>query len=296
MRLNPGIGLIALALGGCGESRDMQSKEASKMVAYDVQEAAPADGAKPGLVATRTAEPIEVAVPRIAYVYKLGLVAPGGAIARMQQDHVALCDRLGPTRCQLVGMQRSSAEAGYASGSLKLRVESGIARGFLDQLGKAAAGAGGRAIDTTIEAEDVAKQIVDANARIAQRTLLVARLTEILRTRQGSVGDLVAAERAVAQAQEELDQAKGWLSELSTRVALSTIDISYNAQAPETGGFGERIGDSLANSGSVFITGLQALLTVLIFLVPWAILLVPLALLLRGWRKRRHARREAASD
>lgn len=287
--------LAALTLAGCGESQNMQAKQVGEMATYDLAEAPPPAAAKAGAASGSATQPIQVAVPRIAYVYKLGFLAPGSAIGSLQDRHVALCDKLGAARCQVVGMERSSAEAGYASGTLKLRVESGLARRFLDQLGKAAEGVGGRTVDTTIDAEDVSKQIVDANARIAQRTLLVQRLTEILRTRQGSVGDLVAAERAVAEAQEELDQAKGWLSELSTRVALSNIDISYNARSPDTGGFVERVGDTLADSGGVFVSGLTALLTMLIFLVPWAILFVPLGLVLRGWRRRRQARRDAAA-
>ncbi|MBX3594645.1 DUF4349 domain-containing protein [Sphingomonas sp.] len=276
---------LTLMLAGCGAA---ETSAPVAEAAADVAEAAPAKG--------DGAAPVAVSVPRIAYIYRLGYRVAGDAIPKLQQAHVALCDRLGPTRCQVAGMQSSGGEADYASGTLKLRVESGVARAFITRLNAAAASAGGRTTETAIEAEDVSKQIVDASARIRQRELLVTRLTEVLRTRQGSVGDLVAAERAVAEAQEELDQAKGWLAELNGRVALSTVEISYGAQAADSGGFGAQLQDTLAQSGSLFLIGLRSLLTILIVLAPWALLFGPLVWLGLRWRRRRMARPVAPSD
>jgi len=283
--------MLALAmLAACGQPSQSGVAE-EQMVALDAAEPA---GAKPA--AEPTAAPIAVTLPRIAYIYRVGYRLPGDAIPALQQAHVALCDKMGPTRCQLGGLQRSGGEAEYGVGTLKLRVESKSARAFLDSLNKAAADKGGRPVDTAIEAEDVSKQMVDAEVRIRQRELLVSRLTEILRTRQGSVADLVAAERAVAEAQEELDQGKAWLAELKGRVAFSTIEVGYNAQAPEAGGFGAQLGDTFADSGNLFLIGLRGLLTVLIVLAPWGLLFGPLIWLTLRWRRRRRAAASEASD
>lgn len=298
MRIKVGpwaIGLFTL-LAACG-SADRASEAVSAM---DVTEAAAdasasgGEGAQTDAAKGEGAAPVAVAVPRIAYIYKLGYRLPGADIPELQQAHVALCDKLGASRCQVARMQSAGGEADYASGTLKLRVASAIARQFTGQLTAAAQARGGRGVDSAIEAEDVSKQIVDASARIRQRELLVARLTEILRTRQGSVGDLVAAERAVAQAQEELDQAKGWLAELNGRVAFSTVEIGYGAQAADSGGFGAQLSDTFAESGSLFVIGLRALLTILIVLAPWALVFGPLVWLGLRWRRRRAARAAAA--
>jgi len=283
--------LLALAmLAACGQPTQSGVAE-EQMIALDAQ--APAE-APPA--AEPTAAPIAVTLPRIAYIYRVGYRLPGDAIPALQQAHVALCDQMGPARCQLGGLNRSGGEAEYGDGTLKLRVESKSARAFLDSLNKAASDKGGRPVDTAIEAEDVSKQMVDAEVRIRQRELLVSRLTEILRTRQGSVADLVAAERAVAEAQEELDQGKAWLAELKGRVAFSTIEVGYNAQSPETGGFGAQLGDTFADSGNLFLIGLRGLLTVLIVLAPWGLLFAPLIWLGLRWRKRRRAATAEASD
>lgn len=281
--------LIGLALlSACGQAdqqQDVAVAEEAAMEAPMAETAAPKAGEGD---AVATTAPVAVTLPRIAYIYRVGYRLPGDAIPALQQAHVALCDKMGAARCQVAGLQRSGGEADYGNGTLKLRVESKGARAFLDTLNKVASDKGGRPVDTAIEAEDVSKQMVDAEARIRQRELLVGRLTEILRTRQGSVGDLVAAERAVAEAQEELDQAKGWLAELRGRVAFSTIEIGYNAQAADAGGFGAQIGDTLADSGSLFLIGLRGLLTVLIVLAPWVLVFGPLIWLALRWRRRRN--------
>ena len=233
------------------------------------------------------------ALPRIAYRYDLSFTVPGGGVAEAQESHVALCERLG-AQCQIVGMDRSSAERDRDYGTLSLRVAAGTARAFIETAIASVGESGGRAVDRSIAAEDVSKQIVDAEARIRQRSLLVRRLTEILRTRSGEVGDLIAAERAVADAQEELDQARSWHAELRGRVAYSTITMHYAAIAAGAGGVGNRMTDMLARSGSIFLSGLEAFLTVAIFLLPWLIVLVPLGWLLL--RLRRRSRRDATAE
>ena len=217
------------------------------------------------------ADPIAVAVPRVAYKYSFAFSLPGVAIPAAQRAHVALCDKLGPARCQVLAMESKSGDSESASGALKLRVDSSIARRFGDALQGAIGNAGGHADSRSIEAEDVSKDMVDTEARLKQRELLVARLTEVLRTHNGKVGELVEAERSVAAAQEEIDQARGWLSELQARVAMSTIDMTYAAIAPQPVPVSNTIGDSVAASAVAVVTAFGGLLRMAILLTPWAL-------------------------
>jgi len=261
-----------------------------KLETYDVASSAspslasvamdtPPPGDKPVLsgddsdAARGAADPIAVAVavPRVAYKYAYAFSLPGGAIPAAQRAHVALCDKLGPARCQVLGMESRSGDGEPARGSLKLRVDSGIARRFGDTLQGAVGRGGGHADSRSIEAEDVSKDMVDTAARLKQRELLVARLTEVLRTHNGKVGELVEAERSVAAAQEEIDQARGWLAELQARVAMSTIDVNYAAIAPQPVPVRNTIGDSVAASGAAVVTTFGSLLRMAIFLAPWAV-------------------------
>ncbi len=278
----------ALALAGCGPAATTKSEE--QLTTLDVAEAppaAPVAGAPalrsppppPGVVAgaptpgQTNPAPIAVAVPQMAYTYGFVFRLPEASVAAVQARHVALCDSLGPTKCQVLAMRSAGGDEDTGNGTLNLRVASALARSFGSRLGQASTAAGGRTVSSTIAAEDVSKNIVDTEARLRQRELLVARLTEILRTRQGRVAELVEAERSVAAAQEEIDQAKGWLTELRGRVAMATVEIAYEPVAPGPAAARGGLGDSVAQSGSAFVSGLSALLQVLIFLAPWAVLL-----------------------
>nr|WP_257214935.1 DUF4349 domain-containing protein [Sphingomonas sp. R-74633] len=223
-------------------------------------------------------EAIPISVPQVAYRYILGYRLPASAIAGAQQAHLDLCNRLGP-RCQLVAMQRGSNDNGASQGGLRLRVATSLAQQVSADFTRLAGKAGGRAVDTQISAEDVSKDLVDTGARIRQREILVARLTDMLRGRAGRVSELVEAERSVAQAQEELDQAKGWMGELQGRVAYSDFTITYTPvtapiDAPVTRqGFFGQLGDAIAQSGALVANMGRGLLLLLIFLGPWLAIL-----------------------
>ena len=276
-----------IVLAGCSAQDSQPKQTVEKLQTYDLEEApGPAEitppptatpPPPPGIVGAApppsAPAPIVAAVPQMAYSYGYTFRLPEAAVAKVQARHVALCDSLGAARCQVLAMRSGSGDEDAGDGSLKLRVASAMARQFGARLGEASAAAGGRTISSTIAAEDVSKSIVDTEARLRQRELLVARLTEILRTRQGRVAELVEAERSVAAAQEEIDQAKGWLTELRGRVAMATVDIAYQPIAPGPAAARGGLGDSLAQSGSVFVSGLSALLQLAIFLVPWVLLI-----------------------
>ena len=273
------LATMCLGLAACSKSADT-----SKVASFDIAEPATEAPAAAPKVTAPGAAAINVSVPRMAYSYKYSFILPGTSIAHAQEAHVALCDRLGPARCQLLAMDSASGDAQVAKATLKLRVASAIARQFGVALEKAVSNAGGRAVDQSITAEDVSKDMVDTQARIHQRELLVGRLTEILRTRKGTVAELVEAERSVAAAQEELDQAKGWLTELEGRVAMSTIDIDYAAAAATTDHVGSTVGDTFVASGNAFVIAMGGIMRLIIFLGPWAILG---ALGWWGWRRLR---------
>jgi hypothetical protein len=222
--------------------------------------------AKPG------ADPLKVALPQLAYRYTLSFLLPEARLAETQEGHRALCERLGPARCQLVTLTRNDAEGRVGGALLKLRVAAADAGYFTGEAARQVAAAGGRAANTDVAGEDVSKDLTDTAARIRQRELLVARLTETLRTRKGSVADLVNAEHQVAAAQEELDKARSWQRELQGRVAMADVEIRYQALAAPASGasVGAALGEAAQGSASAFVWGMQLLLSLAIYLLPWA--------------------------
>jgi hypothetical protein len=189
----------------------------------------------------------------------------------------------------LLALGRGIGETQPNNALLRLRVATSEARRFQVLLDREVTDAGGRAENAKIATDEVSKQIVDTEARVRQRELLVGRLTEVLRKRNGRPSDLLEAERNVSQAQEELDQARGWLGELKGRVAMSGFEIRYGAIAapasPEA--LGAQLGVAAPGSGAVFLTGLRFLLSLTIYLLPWFALVALPLWLLRTWRRRR---------
>nr|WP_294817506.1 DUF4349 domain-containing protein [uncultured Sphingomonas sp.] len=295
------ITLVAAAatLTACSASETSDpAKQGSTVTAFAPEETAadraPTDSpavTRPGTAKSDAPLKLPVSIPKLAYAYALTYLLPGDKIAATQDAHRDLCEEMGPARCQMLALERGTGNERSSNASLKLRVAASEARRFQILLEHDVTEAGGRTENAKIATDEVSKQIVDTEARIRQRELLVARLTETLRTRNGKVPDLVAAERSVTQAQEELDQARGWLSELRGRVAMSEFDIHYGAIAPSatTEGVGAQLGEAVQGSGAVFLIGLRFVLSLMIYLLPWFLLIGLPVFALRGLRKRRLA-------
>jgi hypothetical protein len=295
------LSTTCLLLAGCGKAATSNSNN-QPIEAYAIPSAPVADVRPPATMAAPTllstndsaesgndavaTTPLTVALPKIAYDYKYNFVLPAGQVAAAQQAHIAACDRLGLSRCQLVSSESGNSNAT----SLKLRVASDIARRFSAELVASVAKAGGRAVDQSISAEDVSKEISDTNARIHQRELLIQRLTQILQTRAGKVSELVEAERSVAAAQEELDQAKAWLTELQGRVAMSDVEITYRAIISAASPVGSRgqgpLSETIGQSWWFFTAMLYAVLRLLIFVTPWTIVAGGIFVVVRAMRRR----------
>lgn len=197
---------------------------------------------------------IPVGMPRIAYVYSYGFRVPGPRIPTLQQRHADLCESRGPQTCRIIAMEQTGVEGEYAAGTLRLAVASSEARAFGKQLATIAEGAEGEQVSAAISGEDLSKRIVDTEARLRARTLLRDRLMEVLATRRGTVPELVAAERGVAQVNEEIDQARSWLSEMKGRVAYSRLDITYESGQQSSGGFMEPVRGAFGSLGRILGT------------------------------------------
>ena len=203
-------------------------------------------------------------MPQIAYVLAYGFRLAGSDIPALQQRHADLCESKGPLVCRIVSLNQSTDTGDESAGTLQLAVAASEARAFGKQLTTAAENADAEQFSAAISGEDLSKQIVDTEARLRARTLLRDRLMEVLATRRGTVTELVEAERGVAQVNEEIDQARSWLTQMKGRVAFSQIDIEYQsavAQQP-TRGFMDPVRGAVSSLGTIF----GSLLAVLIVL------------------------------
>lgn len=220
--------------------------------------------------------------PQIAYVYDFGFRLSPKAIAPLQMQHADLCEAKGPDICRIISLEHSGPEGEFVEGTLQLAVATAHARGFGKELAEAVATAEGEQISTSITGEDLAKQIVDTEAHLNARKLLRDRLMEVLRTRQGSVEEIVRAERDVAEINREIDLAASSLADMRGRAAFSRMNLRYESGSPSAGGFMDPIRAAAGDVGSTLGWFIAALISLLTFLVP----LGTIALAVRfGWKR-----------
>jgi outer membrane murein-binding lipoprotein Lpp len=274
-----------LVLAGCSGAEHETAEHvttvdaaAETMASYDIAEPPPAPAAvveperygESGSMAGAGAIP--VGVPQVAYRYAYGFRLPSEAILPLQERHADMCEAKGPDVCRIIAMDQAENEGDYAQGSLTLAVRARDARTFGKELANASGRVDGELVSSSIEGEDLSKNIVDTEARLRARTVLRDRLMEVLRNRKGTVSELVAAERGVAQVNEEIDQATSWLTEMRGRVAYSNMTVSYESGEPATGGFAEPIRSAWNSLGGIFGTMISLLIVLLAVLVPLGLL------------------------
>ncbi|QPC99491.1 DUF4349 domain-containing protein [Qipengyuania soli] len=284
----PLILLATCSLAACGQQSDETTTE--RMTTMDIAEAPPANyelaapvpdaapappPAPPPMtdasVEQTTSVPsadIPVGVPQVAYRYAYGFRLPSNAIRSLQERHADMCEGKGPDVCRIISMNQAENEGDYAYGSLTLAVRSRDARDFGKDLANASGKVDGELVSSSIEGEDLSKNIVDTEARLRARTALRDRLMEVLQNRKGTVSELVAAERGVAQVNEEIDQARSWLTEMRGRVAYSTMTVSYESGKPSAGGFVDPIRSAFNSLGALFGNLIGVLIVLLAVLVP----------------------------
>jgi hypothetical protein len=286
MRFIHATGLCLILLSGCGQREAGSAMETMDVTAakldmpMNVADAAAEEPNVP-LVGTPTAE------PRIAYSYTLGYRLGTGEIGGVQARHIALCDKMGAGKCRIKSMQRESSDGEFVTANLALVVDSKIARPFQGDLDKAVEAAGGESSSRAINAEDLSKQMVDTAARIKAKQALADRLMILLQNRSGKVGELVEAERAFAEAQEELEAARSWMSEMQARVAMSDMTITYASTSPSGSGLWSPIRDAIGEAGQILGESISVMLRFVIGVLPWFAGLAGLIWLVRrlGWAK-----------
>jgi hypothetical protein len=258
----------------------------------------PASGGSEGGTGTG---PLPQTLPRVAYVYSYRFRLGAEGIAPLQERHLRLCRELGPTQCRVVSMQRGESRDAppvapdrgtqpppepHAAAALELQVAAPLADRFGERLAASTGEAHGETVDRSISGEDVSREMVDTEARMRTRETLIRRLSTLLETRSGNIQQAVEAERAINQAQEELDAARAWLAETRGRVAMSSVRILYEAGGASTPAPRNPVAASWDRIGAMAVQSLATLLLFAGVLAPWAAILAGLFFLAR-WHRRR---------
>ena len=234
----------------------------------------------------QTAEASSPEAPMLAMAYRLGLAIPTDQVRPLMESHQEACERAGTDQCQVLAASADAEHGDRATASLTLRATPAWMRVFRSRAEADAKDLGGRIEAAAAEGDDLSTQITDTDAAQQARAAEEARLTELMQRRTHSLGDTLQVEQEITRVQGEMDQASSELAAMKTRIAMEAVTISYESTAmaaPE--------GDSapLAAAAHSFLGNvyamLAALLTLVSFLLPVALIGAPIAWLLAKRRK-----------
>lgn len=233
---------------------------------------------------------------QIAYSYGLGFQIASDRIAELQRAHTGLCEAMGP-KCRIIRISQANADGFDGYGEVNLQVASTEAGNLEASLVEPAEKLGGELVSSVRDGEDLTENIIDSEARLKSRLLLREKLTAILQSNRGSVAELIEAEKAVADVNAEIDEARNTLEEFRNRIRYSDVQIKYEPYFGQTQlGFSRPVITAFRSIGTTFGMSIAALIYLVTALVPVIALILALRWVLHrfGWRLRfwRKAREE----
>ncbi len=261
------------ALAGCSQAERQSSEPLSTV---DVSESA--DMVAPDV------DP--AAAPGVAFTYFMALGVPDRRISALQEKHADVCEELGLSQCQIVGMDYRVLDEDRVEGSMRFLLAPQVARGFARQAVSEAEKVDGRLLESRFAGEEVQSGIDQSRERT---TTLQARIVAIKRELQGKIADARRSDlnRELADLRQQFVEERQGRESRQKRLNLSPLDIRYAgasvyADAP--------LAQVAADAGRAGKGSLTLLFTAVIYLMtvvlPWLIALALLFALLR-WVNRK---------
>jgi hypothetical protein len=212
--------------------------------------------------------------PMLAYAYTYGVEAPTGRIVGLLQRHEQACQAAGPSVCQVIGASTQQQGDDELTAELRLRAVPAYVQRFRGALEGEVANARGEIVQRDVETEDLTRSIVDTEARLRAARLLQARLEQLIASRPGNLAQLLEIERELARVQGEIDAAESTLSVMRARVAMSLLTVNYASRgALVTDGTSRPLKEAVQGFASNIAAGLAAIVVVVSFVLPWALVL-----------------------
>lgn len=279
--------VAAFALGACSGQSDSAQSGGDK---YMTAESAPAAAENFARDASSPAPPPSPQPPNhpgaqggvmLAYSYAFGITAPKQTIAPMISAHEKKCADAGPAVCQVLGSSVNSWGEDQVSAYLNIRAEPIWLGEYRASLAGDAEGAGGKVSSNTVSTEDLTSYIIDTQARLDAKTALRDRIRKLLEEREGSLNDVLAAERALSDVQGEIDSMTAQLEAAKARVAMSALSISYQSDPETSTGAFKPLGEAFSAFGRTLVASLAEVVNfVARAIIPFALALGALALVL----------------
>lgn len=273
----------ALLVAGCSKSENPEAADAASETAPATarHETAAADAG------TARAPDIGQAVaPGVAFSYRYAFTLPAKAVAGVQQQHAAACERLGPTRCQVVGMSYDQPRKDEVSARLDLLLAPEIAHSFGGDAIAAVEKADGSIDNASVDGDNAGGAIEDSQRHSSALRAQLARIEKRIAIPGLSKEEKTELAQRASELRGQLGSEQQVRQEKEASLATTPMTFSYGSEGvfSSNNNFGKAAATSL---GSLTAT-LAFLLTAAGLLLPWLLLgaLVVLLLRLRAMKQR----------
>lgn len=156
---------------------------------------------------------------------------------------------------------------GARTADLTLRIPAPAFARVVEELGEV-----GRVLAESVNVVDVSRDYVDIETRLAVREQTVERLRELARA-GGGLEDLLAIERELGRALEQLESLKGQLVYYDRRIAESDLEVTlFEPGAVISDGAFRPLREAWREAAGVFARSLASIVYFGVFLAPWAVL------------------------
>lgn len=142
----------------------------------------------------------------------------------------------------------------------------------------------GRVTEESQNAEDVTATVADLDARLSNSRVIEKRLTEVLQSRTGNVGDVLEVEREIARVRGEIEQMEAERKQLERRIEYATLTLEIVEERAAALNLGPvpiptrlrlAIADGIASAATSMLAVTLMLLRTGPALLLWALILAP---------------------
>lgn len=284
-------GLLLISVAACGSGEERKSED---LKTFNVEErgSANADMAAPEAAMRAPPRPPEVsptAAPGVAFDYRYAFRLPPERIGAVQEQHAAACEKLGPYRCRITGMSYEQDGEEEVSAQLLLKLDPQLARRFGREASDAVTRSDGLVAAVEISGEDVGSAIESEQQAQGQMQQSLTRIEGELAQKGRSGTERAELQRQAEQLRQSMRVTQQSVGE--RRKQLATTPMAFRYTAGETD---PSLAGDARQALEAFTSAARSVLIALLYLLPWMLAALGIALVLRWVRRRFFSDRDDA--
>jgi hypothetical protein len=194
------------------------------------------------------------------------VATPASQLQQAWESTVAFCATI---QCEVVSSNLST-QTGQSdpSANVSVRVAPGAQQNLINHVQQL-----GKIVQHTTNRDDETDQVIDSDAKIKNLTAFRDNLRAMLARPNVTVGNLIQINQQLTDTQSELDSQTAQRKVLANQTEKIAVDISFGAERNVPTGLFAAIWSALVYVGDTLGESLATLVTVVLFLIPWVILL-----------------------